>query len=78
MDVTIFSLRLRETRKSVGFSQKTLASLIGSDRTSIAAYENGHNTPTLDRTVAIADALNISLDWLCGRTDKKEWSVNTS
>lgn len=30
---------------------------------------NGHVTPGLERAAAYADALNVSLDWLTGRTE---------
>ena len=34
---------------------------------SLQNYRHGHNYPTLPALVALADALNVSIDWLCGR-----------
>ena len=46
-----------------GLSQAELAKLVGgSDARQISRYENGRITPSLDATIRIAEALNISLD----------------
>ena len=44
--------------------QAELASRIGADAGQISRYENGRITPSLDATIRIAQALNISLDYL--------------
>ena len=32
-------------------------------------YVNGKNVPGLDNAIKIADAMDVSIDWLCGRTE---------
>lgn len=34
---------------------------------SLQNYRQGHNYPTVPALVALADALDVSIDWLCGR-----------
>ena len=57
--------RIKQLRTEAGFSQAELAKLVGSsDARQISRYENGRITPSLDATIRIAEALNISLDYL--------------
>lgn len=34
---------------------------------SLQNYRHGHHYPSVPALVALADALNVSIDWLCGR-----------
>ena len=61
--------RLKELRSTLNKSQKDFAEYIGIPQPSMSAYENGRNSPTIDVLVEIADKCNISMDWLCGRTN---------
>jgi transcriptional regulator with XRE-family HTH domain len=57
--------RIKELRTEAGLSQAELAKLVGStDARQISRYENGRITPSLDATIRIAQALDISLDYL--------------
>jgi transcriptional regulator with XRE-family HTH domain len=57
--------RIKQLRTEAGLSQAELAKLVGStDARQISRYENGRITPSLDATIRIAEALNISLDYL--------------
>jgi transcriptional regulator with XRE-family HTH domain len=57
--------RIKQLRTEAGLSQAELAKLVGgSDARQISRYENGRITPSLDATIRIAQALNISLDYL--------------
>ena len=38
----------------------------------LTRYESGEQEPTFTKIIALADALNVSLDYLAGRTDKPE------
>lgn len=62
----LFSERLKETRTSQGLTQKQLAERAKTAPASFASYEKGVKTPSLDAALRIAQALNVSLDWLCG------------
>lgn len=41
----LFSKRLKEKRKEMGFTQKQLGDMIGVTKVSICCYENGTRTP---------------------------------
>lgn len=59
-----FGLRLRQACDSVGLQQRQLADIIGVSRNTISAYVKGVQMPNGDKLLAIAKALNVSLDWL--------------
>ena len=63
-----FSENLTRTRKSLGMSQEDLAGRIGVSRQAVSKWETGDAAPDLIKLLALADALDISLDALCGRT----------
>ena len=67
-DTTIFSHRLTEARKARRRTKRALAEAIGLSETAIGQFESGKNLPAIATVVALADALDVSLDWLCGRT----------
>lgn len=69
--VNKFSERLKKLRGKV--SQTTLSQLCGlKNDDAIRRYERGDAKPGMDSLVAIADCFDVSMDYLCGRTDKKE------
>lgn len=58
--------RIREYREKNGFSQEDLAQLLGLDRSSIAKWESGENTPRTDRLIEMAKSFKCSIDELLG------------
>ncbi len=56
--------RIKELRKEAGWSQGKLADKVSTDARQISRYENGRITPSLDAVARIAEALNVSLDYL--------------
>lgn len=64
-----FSERLLELRKAQGLSQEMLAERIGVSRQAVSKWEVGEATPDLNKLLVLADVLNVSLDYLCGRED---------
>lgn len=68
----IFSERLRRARWDKDLSVAKLADISGVGECTITAYERGRSGPGLYNATLLADALGVSLDWLAGRTDKKE------
>lgn len=67
--LTIFAKRLKEARSQAGLKQRDLAGKASITTASISAYESSDGTkgknPTLENAKALAEALNVSLDWLC-------------
>ncbi|HEY5286703.1 MAG TPA: helix-turn-helix domain-containing protein [Solirubrobacteraceae bacterium] len=57
--------RIKQLRTEAGLSQAELAELVGgSDARQISRYEHGRITPSLDVAIRLAQALNVSLDYL--------------
>lgn len=67
-----FSTRLRELRKSKNVNQTALGNDVGVTLKQIQRYEHGLNEPTLSVLIALADYFDVSLDYLCGRSDVRE------
>lgn len=68
----LFSERLRGLRKSLKINQTVLANAVGLNIKQIQRYEAGTNEPTLSVLISLADFFDVSLDYLCGRSDKRE------
>lgn len=69
-----FSSRIRELRTSLKLTQSAFAKSIGTSQNALSGYENKDRIPSYDILVNIATTYNISLDWLCGLTETKEYS----
>jgi len=64
-----FGSRVLEVRKRRGISQQDLAEKLGTKGPAIGRYERDEMKPSIDVAVKIADILNVSLDYLVGKTD---------
>lgn len=56
-------------RKKKGVSQAELGKTIGTSGDVVGRYERGDITPSIDVVSKIADALDVSIDYLVGKTD---------
>jgi len=65
---SVFCVRVREARAMRGLSLSQLGKLVGIAQPSVARMESGMFPRDESRIRAIADALDVSLDWLFGRT----------
>ncbi len=54
-------------RKKKGFSQADLGKMIGTSGDVIGRYERGDITPSVEVVFKIADALEVSVDYLLGK-----------
>lgn len=61
---------IKNARKSRGVKQKELAEMIGTNPITVCVWETDRCYPQLLMAICTADALNISLDELVGRTPK--------
>ncbi len=61
-DSMLFGSKLRGKRAELRMSQDDLAAASGVDKNSIARYEIGDTKPGLDKAVALANALGVTLD----------------
>ena len=61
--------RISELRKSQNISQRNLATLIGTSQANLSRWEKGLNVPSILECWKIAEFFEVSIDYLCGRTD---------
>jgi len=73
----IFSKRLREARDLRGLSQAQLAAKSGLPPASVSHFESGPRKPSFDNLKALASALDVTTDYLLGRSDTPEASAET-
>lgn len=64
-----FGKRLLDTRKKRGISQEELAEKLGTKGPAIGRYERDEMKPSIEAAAKMADILNVSLDYLVGKTD---------
>ncbi len=65
----IFPHRLNQARHANGLTRSDLQNKTGIKKKMLAKYELGENMPTIPILCKIADALDVSTDWLLGRVD---------
>ena len=63
--------RIRQLRQEQHLSQAAFAERIAYATHSVMAWENGVNLPGAFALFNIANAFNVSLDWLFGHTDER-------
>lgn len=68
----IFPRRLKSAMFERGVSSKQLAEKSGLHENMIGHYVRGTYAPKLGNLELLCDALNVSADWLMGRTDEME------
>lgn len=66
---SIFATNLRTMMQQRGENQTTLAKKIGVKRQTISLYMNGQSIPNTEILVDIANALDVSADYLLGLSD---------
>ena len=76
-----FPKRLKEKREELGLTQARLAEIINVSTQTISSYERNTSgkgkTPSLENAVALAENLNVSLDWLCGSDERTKVCLGT-
>lgn len=66
------NLRIRDLREDADLTQKRIAELLMCDQSLYSKYERGERALPLELAVQLADFYRVSLDYLVGRTDKKQ------
>lgn len=64
-----FGERLTFIRKRKGLSQADIGKMIGINGDAYGRYERDEVKPNIDMATKISNALNVSLDYLVGKTD---------
>lgn len=60
------NFHIKDAREKAGFSQKELAEIVGVAPNTFHGYESGKHDPKSDLLVKIAQACNVSVDFLLG------------
>ena len=63
--------KLKLLRKKYNITQTELADFLNTSQSTISAYESGRTTLLTSFALAICEKYKVSLDWLCGRENKK-------
>lgn len=63
---------LFERLTSLNVSNKDLSQNVGVSSGNISDWKSGRSKPNIDTIIKIADYLDCSVDYLLGRTDRKE------
>lgn len=79
IESNVFPQRLRELRQRLSMTQKEFANKLGITASALSAYEKNTVNPSLSIVLKIAETFDVSLDWLCGRSDneKTEFKLET-
>ena len=70
--MSIFAERIRDLRMEHGLTQEEVGKIIGVKRYAVYSYEKGRACPEMKGLVALADHFDVSMDYLAGRTDRRE------
>ena len=60
---------IRTRRRALNMTMKQLASIVGVTEAAISHYETGRREPDPDMLGRIANALNVTVDYLLGREE---------
>ncbi len=67
-----FPRRLKAIRVEFGLKQHEVAEHLGLSDGGYRCYEQGKGYPDVPRLYKLAEYFNVSIDYLLGRTDKRE------
>lgn len=59
--------RIFELRTAAGYTQVTLAKMLGVSKQAVSNWENDNIQPSIDMLVRLADTFNVTTDYLLGR-----------
>lgn len=71
IELQIFADRLKELRIELKLTQKEFSEKTGITAAALSSYENNQKNPSISVLKRIAEAFNVSADWLCGLSDNK-------
>ena len=68
----IMQNRLKELRKSKGYTQVSLQMQTGIEQALLSKFENGERVPPTETLLRLAEFYGVSLDYILCRTDNPE------
>jgi len=75
--MTTIGERVALLRKQKGWSQTDLAKSVGASREAIGKYERGEASPSVETAKKIADALDVTLDYLVDESSAPSFDKKT-
>jgi transcriptional regulator with XRE-family HTH domain len=72
----IFSTRLKAARELRKMSQGDLATKSGLQPSAISHFETGNRSPSFENLKRLADALNVTTDYLLGREEQRTGPIS--
>lgn len=76
MWISVFSARLRSAMKANLLTQSKLAEITKIRQTTVSDYLNGKTVPAADVFMRLAQALGVSMEWLCGQDTEGSEMIN--
>lgn len=64
--------RLKELRKSRGYTQVALQMQTGIEQALLSKFENGERVPPTETLYRLAEFYNVSIDYILCRTEKPD------
>lgn len=64
--------RLKELRKSRGYTQVSVQMQTGIEQALLSKFENGERVPPTETLLCLAEFYHVSIDYILYRTDKPE------
>ena len=64
--------RLKELRKSRGYTQVSLQMQTGIEQALLSKFEHGERIPPTETLLRLAEFYNVSIDYILCRTEKPE------
>lgn len=71
-----FAKRVLTAREALGITQSELATRSGIPNGTISHFETGARKPSFDNLKKLADALDVSADYLLGRIESFNFPIN--
>ncbi len=68
----LIGFRLKELRKINNLTQKQVSKIINVHCSAVTKWETGKANPDFEKQQLLADFFGVSVDYLLGRTDKKD------
>lgn len=66
-----YTTRIRMLREDKDFTQKDVASMLNVGQKTYSDYELGKTRIPLDSIMVLAKLYNVSMDYICGISDRK-------
>ena len=74
--MTTLGSRIKALRENRNYTQSELGKKVGVGKTTVSNYETDYSSPDLETIEAIADVLEVTVDYLLGRTDHPKEIIN--